>query len=1210
MGILEFGITPLASNASNGQIILANNGQFVVGSLVSPKGTIAISFNINSGNLEIEVVNAPVGGGAVGLPGPAGVAGSAGPIGVPGPAGPAGPSGLQGPQGVAGPPGASSAGVRSVTTVIAASNSKDVSHADIYCTGANDDVLINTALSNLPANGGLVQLLDGDFYGTTGIISPTGKHQIRCRGVGKHATTLHFTTTAIGIHWGNRQADGVLRNGMELSDLYVAMPAGTGTGTKAIWIDGAGVGSEHRHLGTGGADYGIYVEDADRISLFEPDAENANIANIALMIGKENTYGKITLENPTMSIGTGTNGVVNLLMDVDAANQAGPNPFDVVAIRNALFYQSAGATNGVGIKTNIGAHSFVIEESQFENTTYGIRCYGTTYATFIGCSWLNSVATSAACFDLNTNNHSITVIDCNFQQATTIFNATSGYSNINLYGRSATFGNITNKFVGAFGAKTGTDTVFAGAGVLTLGENAIPFDHVYHNTTALTELTNPPSLDTGFGKVYVKSTDHKLYYQDANQVEYPIQLGTGSPLGPGTGGSGGVGTGGSGGTGSTGTPPTPNTTWQHGPANLAVSNTLSAFDATHATSGTDADTMVDNATAGPTGGPAIVGTFTTTTPGSEISIRKDTSTFKTRDLIFDMKMSTGATIANEQTILATWTDGYKEDLCQIRITKSAETAHAGFKFIMRLTGKVATGGYDATTQPTRGDATYANVMYSNNIFAKNTWYTVELYMTDLTFTLLVGPRGGTLKPIIEFFGFPVPATHLNQNQGYYIGPFALGKLYSNQLAGTLTFANIAAYQDYVAPIAPATAAAQVANLWASFKNRYVRSDGAVVQRFEIDNGSDGSFNPWSSINSEGLGYGMLLAVENNDQPTFDLINSFVTAHMYRSNLTAGQGQNSDSNASSPTMMGWHYDDINNVMYDWGPATDGDVDNMLALVFAANRKAHGDAGWSTSAVTYTTLATNKVADFKVNYLRSVIGNYYQASDYPDRVSVNRFPFEIDPSYMSPGAYQVIFAFNADATWTSAKTGCYDCLSKNGSATLVNSLGQNEIGVGIPSNFFGFTNAGAVVDSPNNKNISYGWDALRVFYRTRWDYDWFTSAGAFSYLSGTVKTFFTNYWNANNKIAAEFNHNGTVKGNYEKSMFYMAAYFALTANDPSNTVAATIWTNKLATIYTQYYPGDYLADNTSTAGAYAGMFGYYNDSIMLIAWMMKYGLWVKF
>lgn len=54
-------------------------------------------------------------------------------------------------------------GMRAATLVVAASDSKDTTNADYVCDGTDDEVEINQAISDLPATGGRVLLMDGTF---------------------------------------------------------------------------------------------------------------------------------------------------------------------------------------------------------------------------------------------------------------------------------------------------------------------------------------------------------------------------------------------------------------------------------------------------------------------------------------------------------------------------------------------------------------------------------------------------------------------------------------------------------------------------------------------------------------------------------------------------------------------------------------------------------------------------------------------------------------------------------------------------------------------------------------------------------------------------------------------------------------------------------------------------------------------------------------
>jgi hypothetical protein len=117
--------------------------------------------------------------GPVGATGPAGPPGAAGATGATGPAGPQGDPGPQGEPGGDGPQGPR--GFGSVTVTVG----RDA--ADFICTGTlgspNDHYPIQLALDSLPAEGGTVQIMEGDFY--LGATINVTKANVRVTGLGR-----------------------------------------------------------------------------------------------------------------------------------------------------------------------------------------------------------------------------------------------------------------------------------------------------------------------------------------------------------------------------------------------------------------------------------------------------------------------------------------------------------------------------------------------------------------------------------------------------------------------------------------------------------------------------------------------------------------------------------------------------------------------------------------------------------------------------------------------------------------------------------------------------------------------------------------------------------------------------------------------------------------------------------------------------------------
>jgi hypothetical protein len=346
----------------------------------------------------------------------------------------------------------------------------------------------------------------------------------------------------------------------------------------------------------------------------------------------------------------------------------------------------------------------------------------------------------------------------------------------------------------------------------------------------------------------------------------------------------------------------------------------------------------------------------------------------------------------------------------------------------------------------------------------------------------------------------------------------------------------------------------------------------------------------------------MLAVQMNDQAAFDLIYNYDKTHLQRSNNSIATGSH---------LSGWHYDDERNQMYDWNFATDAEMDKALALVWAAHRKADGHPGWAASSINYATEATHVISDLKSSCFRTVNGKAYQVSD-SFQGSAN--PAEINPSYLSVAAYTIFQNFTGDAFWASALSGAYDLLTKDTHATMKNPYYPNDpahsnitmTGVGYWSEWCGLDPAtGNCVTPPNNRDIFYGYNAFRIAYRVYWDLTWNNSARAETLLTGSIRQNFINMWNTSNAIWAEIWYDGTVKGQYEKSMMTMAAYFTLLAANPSDATAAAIWSAKLAHLFTQNPGGEYFMDDPNTSGPYVGQPSYFNDSWMMIGMLLKNG-----
>jgi endo-1,4-beta-D-glucanase Y len=244
-------------------------------------------------------------------------------------------------------------------------------------------------------------------------------------------------------------------------------------------------------------------------------------------------------------------------------------------------------------------------------------------------------------------------------------------------------------------------------------------------------------------------------------------------------------------------------------------------------------------------------------------------------------------------------------------------------------------------------------------------------------------------------------------------------------------------------------------LW---KSTVVVSDGAGGFR-RVKKPDSGSVI--GSTVSEGIGYGMVLAVYMGDQALFDDLWKYSQLHL------DGQG-----------FMNWEIAPDGSVTAGGnGGATDGDEDITWALVMAD--KQWGGKG--TLSDTYLNLAKHMIDliwQFEVDHTRGEMlkpGNNWGGAD------------TTNPSYFAPAYYRVFGQVSGNtANWNKVVDSSYSIISlslnaTNGNATngLVPAWCSS---TGVPQMGLGFQN-----------------DATRTPFRVGQDYCWFGEPRAKAYLA---------------------------------------------------------------------------------------------------------------
>ncbi|MGA2051898.1 MAG: glycosyl hydrolase family 8 [Opitutales bacterium] len=263
----------------------------------------------------------------------------------------------------------------------------------------------------------------------------------------------------------------------------------------------------------------------------------------------------------------------------------------------------------------------------------------------------------------------------------------------------------------------------------------------------------------------------------------------------------------------------------------------------------------------------------------------------------------------------------------------------------------------------------------------------------------------------------------------------------------------------VANEADATAAYQ------NWKTNEITTNGALgYERVLWDDGS--------STVSEGIGYGMLLAADFNDQPLFNNLwgyyNQFLDANGLMNWEINGQGQVVGSNA----------------------ATDAEEDVAYSLLLADQR-------WgSASSLDYLALAKVQIARIRSTMVEA--GTYVlKPGDVWGGSSI------MDLSYFAPAYYRAFAQATGDASWLEVINTNYSILAANANPQT-----------GLDSDW---CNAEG---TPNSMGVNYSYDACRTPWRVGMDYiyygepralafcqklsNWAASIGANNLVSGYTQT----------------------------------------------------------------------------------------------------------
>ena len=148
---------------------------------------------------------------------------------------------------------------RSATLIVCASDSKDKTNCDYLCNGTEDQVVINNAIADLPATGGLIKLMDGTFNISDSITIDVDDTAII--GVGK-STKIQTDNNIIMIH-------AVSLSGILIKNLYLYGAGASHTSNSCIQPAAC---DESKIVGN-------WIENCGRFGIYLQSTFNSIVAN-------------------------------------------------------------------------------------------------------------------------------------------------------------------------------------------------------------------------------------------------------------------------------------------------------------------------------------------------------------------------------------------------------------------------------------------------------------------------------------------------------------------------------------------------------------------------------------------------------------------------------------------------------------------------------------------------------------------------------------------------------------------------------------------------------------------------------------------------------------------------------------------------------------------------------------------------------------------
>jgi len=234
--------------------------------------------------------------------------------------------------------------------------------------------------------------------------------------------------------------------------------------------------------------------------------------------------------------------------------------------------------------------------------------------------------------------------------------------------------------------------------------------------------------------------------------------------------------------------------------------------------------------------------------------------------------------------------------------------------------------------------------------------------------------------------------------------------------------------------------------------------------------------------SEGISYGMFLALYCNDQTYFNKIWNGAETYMWSSGAKLYNWRRDSQGNANPAMG----------QYNDGPASDAEQDIALLLIFAdqlVKNKVWKSYTDPKNNATYAGRARDMLGTIRTTMVKD--GKILLPGNWG-----NEGAGTINPSYFSPASYEIFAEFdsaNASA-WKTLSAGVYEMLAKSPGYSL-----------GLAPDWFTFegkSTGGAGYNAYFAGDAMY-MDAIRIFWKIGLHYLWYKDERAKSYLGKAIK-----------------------------------------------------------------------------------------------------------